>query len=212
MWSIPFGRNVKRFRSSRKNKRHSNLRSIRKSPTLEKLEDRYLLAGDILYQVNVGGESLLGDTVWQADTSSNPSEYTNASAANSKTYSNATSIDMGHLSIPVDTPEEVFQSERYDKTDADDMKWDFAVDPGMYEVRLYFAEIFDGAQFIGGREFDVSFEGEQVLDNYDVFADVGGFTGVVKSFVVTADSNLDIDFNHVTQNPALKAIEIVAIQ
>ena len=46
---------------------HSHRRWARKSLALEKLEDRYLLAGDVLYQINVGGESLLGDTAWQAD-------------------------------------------------------------------------------------------------------------------------------------------------
>ncbi len=42
-----------------------------------------------------------------------------------------------------------------------------------------------------------------------MFADVGGFAGVVKSFTVTSDSNLDIDFLHVIQNPSIKGIEIV---
>ncbi|MNC95942.1 Di-glucose binding within endoplasmic reticulum [compost metagenome] len=59
--------------------------------------------------------------------------------------------------------------------------------------------------------FDVSIEGQLMLDNYDIFADVGANAGVVKSFVVTIDSNLDIDFAHVVQNPTIRAIQILAI-
>jgi hypothetical protein len=90
------------------------------------------------------------------------------------------------------------------------MQWDFSVTPGTYEVRLYFAEIYSGAQGVGKRVFDVMIEGATVLDNYDIFADVGGYTGVMKSFVVQSDTNLDIDFDHVNQNPAVKGIEIIA--
>jgi hypothetical protein len=76
-------------------------------------------------------------------------------------------------------------------------------------VRLYFAEIYTGAQFAGARIFDVSIEGKLVLDNLDVFAEVGGYKGIVKSFTVASDANLDIDFGHVVENPAVKAIEIL---
>ena len=87
--------------------------------------------------------------------------------------------------------------------------WDFPVTPGEYEVRLYFAETFSGAFTPGARVFDVTIEGATVLDNYDIFADVGGLKGVVKSFTVTSDANLDIDFLRVVQNPNICAIEII---
>jgi hypothetical protein len=90
------------------------------------------------------------------------------------------------------------------------MQRDFPVTPGSYEVRLYFADIYTGTQFVGARVFDVSIEGDIVLDNYDIFADVGGYTGVMKSFIVESDANLDIDFGHVTENPAIKGIEILS--
>ena len=210
MWSIPFGRRSGGFRHrSSSNKQHSSRRSARKSLTLEKLEDRYLLAGDVLYQINVGGESLLGNPAWEADTSSNPAIYSNAAASDSNAYSTGSNIDLSHASIPAGTPEAVFQSERWDPPSGQEMQWDFAVTPGKVEVRLFFAEIYSGAQSVGGRTFDVSIEGQQVLDNYDVFADVGADAGVVKSFIVTSDANLDIDFSHVQENPALKGIQIL---
>lgn len=81
--------------------------------------------------------------------------------------------------------------------------------PGSYEVRLHFAEIYSGVQAVGKRVFDVAIEGVTVLNDYDVFADVGGHRPVTKTFTVTSDATLDIDFGHVTENPAIKAIEVL---
>jgi hypothetical protein len=89
------------------------------------------------------------------------------------------------------------------------MQWSFPVTPGDYEVRIYFAEIWFTTP--GMRIFDVSIEGNLVLNDYDIVADVGAFKGVVKSFVVTADTSLDIVFGHVVENPKLSAIEIMPV-
>jgi hypothetical protein len=109
----------------------------------------------------------------------------------------------------------LFQTERYDAppaTTAAEMQWTFPAASGVtYTVNLYFAEIFTGTQSVGARVFDVTIEDVLVLDNYDVFADVGANTGVMKSFQVNlADDFIDIDFDRVTENPAIKAIEILA--
>ena len=60
-----------------------------------------------------------------------------------------------------------------------------------------------------GAMFDVLIEGQTVLDNYDVYAEVGGYKGVVKTFTVNADNNLDVDFLRGVQNPSVKGIEII---
>ena len=83
------------------------------------------------------------------------------------------------------------------------------VTAGEHTVRLYFAEVGTNQQAIGARKFDVSIEGALVLDDYDIFGEVGGFKGVVKTFTINADSNIDIDFGKVTQNPQIQAIEIL---
>jgi hypothetical protein len=178
--------------------------------TFETLEDRQLMAADVLYRVNAGGGALAGD--WVGDTSGSPSIYSNVSAAQSKTTSVSSSINMTHASLPVGTPEALFKTERWDQTTGAEMQWDFAVAAGTYEVRLYFAETYSKAQKVGGRVFDVLIEGQTVLDNYDVYADVGGYKGVMKSFIVNADTNIDIDFLHGVQNPAIKGIEILRTQ
>lgn len=174
---------------------------------LEYLEDRRLLAAEVLYRVNAGGPSLAGG--WSMDTSGSPSPYSNVSASQSTSTTVGNSINLSHPSVPAGTPAALFQTERWDQTSGSEMQWDFPVTPGTYEVRLYFAETYAKAQKVGGRTFDVFIEGQQVLDDYDVYAEVGGYTGVVKTFTVAADSILDVDFLRNVQNPSVKGIEII---
>ncbi|MFV2068809.1 MAG: malectin domain-containing carbohydrate-binding protein, partial [Pirellulales bacterium] len=166
----------------------------------------------ILYRVNAGGSEIAGVPVWEADMGGSPAPYLSAGSSPNETASTTGAIDLTDPSVPAGTPESIFQTERWDGLDGSEMEWDFPVPAGQYEVRLYFAEIYDGAMAPGGRVFDVSIEGNLVLDDYDVFAEVGGMAGVVRNFVVASDTNLDIDLAHVTENPAIKAIEIVRFQ
>jgi hypothetical protein len=176
----------------------------------EPLEGRQLLA--TLFRINAGGPELAGSPVWQADTTAAPSPYSNAtSGGNSAIATTAATINVTHASLPAGTPMALFQTERFDKATGPELLWDFPVSPGQYEVRLYFAETWSGAFANGVRVFDVSIEGTTVLNDYDVFADVGANKGVMKSFVVSSDSNLDIDFLRVVQNPAVKGIEILTV-
>jgi glucose/arabinose dehydrogenase len=179
----------------------ANTRALR----LEQLEDRRLLA--VLYRVNAGGPEIADSVAWAADTLATPSPY--LTAGNTGVSSTSANIDLSHPSIPAGTPMELFQSNRFDKPNPPNMAWDFSVTPGEYEVRLYFAETFSGAFSPGVRLFDVAIEGTTVLDNYDIFADAGSLVGVMKSFTVTSDGNIDIDFSRVTQNPQVNGIEIL---
>ncbi|MCI0492970.1 MAG: hypothetical protein L0Z07_08540, partial [Planctomycetes bacterium] len=198
------------YRRAAKNSNRRPRRLHSRRLRLEQLEGRLLLAGDPLFRINAGGMALAGSPNWSEDTAANPSVYVNSATGNSATAATTASINLSHASIPAGTPLAVFQSERFDKPGGANMLWDFPVTSGEYEVRLYFAETWTGAQAPGIRQFDVQIEGVTVLDNYDVFADVGGFAGVVKSFVVTSDANLDIDFLRVVQNPSIKGIEILS--
>jgi N-acetylglucosamine-6-sulfatase len=163
---------------------------------------------DVVHRVNAGGPQIAALPNWSADTASIPSFNNAATGGNSATLSTTAAIDLTHPSVPTGTPMAIFQSERYDKPSGQNLLWDFPVAAGQYEVFLYFAETYAGAMTPGARVFDVAIEGSVVLNDYDVFADVGGNRGVVKSFLVTSDANLDIDFLRVTQNPSVRAIEI----
>ena len=159
----------------------------------------------VVHRVNAGGPAVDADPPWTAE----PSPFLIEGADG--TYATGHPIDLSHPSVPPGTPEALFQSERWDPVPSPEMAWEFPVDPGLHEVRLYFADIYPGTQATGARVFDVSIEDAVVWDDYDVFADVGGYRGVMKSFTVTSDGVLDIDFGHVAENPKVSAIEIISV-
>jgi len=116
-----------------------------------------------------------------------------------------------HPSVPLTTPYSVLKSERgLMKWEVPALEFNFPVEAGQkVEVRLYFAEIYwDSAN---ARVFDVLIEDDLVIDDYDIYAEVGHDVGVMKSFEVTSDGNLDIDLRRVKQQPKISGIEIIAI-
>ena len=168
--------------------------------------------GDVLYRVNAGGpatDAQDGGPNWIAD---NPaSSFSNASAALSRRYTNIVPIDLSHPSVGNAAPLALFQTERWDKNTGQEMQWDFPVTPGQYQVNLYFAEISNGITNPGQRVFNVNIDNTNVLSNYDTLAESGAFAAQVKSFNINnTDGNIDIDFARITDNPAIKGIEILA--
>lgn len=113
----------------------------------------------------------------------------------------------------------LYQTERY--TTSGTLAYNIPLADGDYTVILHFAEIYWGA--IGGGEggsgkriFDVNIEGNLVLDNYDINADVGPEAPVSKSFAtLVTDGTLNIDFSSLASvggvdQPKISAIEIIA--
>jgi hypothetical protein len=177
--------------------------------TGERLEPRLHLYGSVMYRVDCGGPQINDVPVWTADTSANPSPYVNAVADGNLTSSTNSAIDMTDPSIPPGTPQALFQTERYNVTTNPEMQLAFPVSPGNYTVKLYFAETFSGITAKGQRVFNVAIDGSTVLSKYDVFADVGANKGEAKSFNINdPGSSLSVNFTHLTENPAIKAIEI----
>lgn len=162
------------------------------------------------YRVNAGGPLVPGSPVWKNDAAGTPAAEHPLVGSADKTTTSGASIDMSDASIPSGTPAALFADDRYDNSGGLDMDWDIPVDNGTYLVRLYFAELFHTAD--GMRAFDVAIEGDTVIEGYDVHADVGANAAVAKAYVVdVADANLDIDFTHDADNPAVAAIEVLAI-
>ena len=167
---------------------------------------------DPIYRINAGGPELVGSPAWAADTDSDPSPFSNFDPGEitSGGFGVASPIDLSHSTIPPGTPEAVFQTQRFDKPNQPNLEWDFPVTPGEYEVRLYFSEIFAGGFQVGFRRFDVEIEGALLLDDYDVFAAAGANAGIVESFVVSSDENLDINFWRTgANNPIVMGIEVL---
>ena len=104
---------------------------------------------------------------------------------------------------------------------SNELAFDYAIplEDGDYQVTLHFAEIYWGATGGGTlgtaqRVFDVTMEGNTILDDYDINADVGPQTEVVKIFPVTmTDGTLNLNFDATGPNgvdqPKLSAIEII---
>ena len=165
-----------------------------------------------IFRVNAGGAlvpSIDAGPDWTADTDGVPSPYLSNPGSNNVSPWPTLGLDP---SVPAGTPIEVFSDERWDNSGGDEMSWSFPVTPGGYEVRLYFKNGYGGTSMAGQREFDVTIEGNPVLDNYDIVADVGHQVGVMKSFIVTSDASLDINFTHEVENPLVNAIEILALE
>jgi hypothetical protein len=104
----------------------------------------------------------------------------------------------------------LYATERWDDSTAPELSYAFPVPAGSYTVRLHFAEIYGGAAFVGGRQFDVYINGTKVLDHLDIFKEVGFLAPLVKTFTVDASGGqVKIDFVHQVENPKIAGIEIL---
>jgi hypothetical protein len=172
---------------------------------------------EVLFRVNNGGvQTAAGDAStpdWGEDTQANPSPFVTLGSNN--TFTTGTAIDMTHPSlVGTGITQAILQSERWVNTTPPGMQWNFPVAPGSeIQIKLFFAELFVNNP--GERVFDVSVEGvvPPAFDNIDPIALAGAkFKGVMVSHNLTVnDNNLDLDFIHVVQNPAIKAIEVCLV-
>ena len=86
------------------------------------------------------------------------------------------------------------------------------IEKGIYTVRLHFSEINFTSGETGKRVFNVSIEdGQYFLTNYDINADAGPMTAVVKTFtgVEVYDGYVSIDLATVVRNAIISGIEII---
>ena len=124
------------------------------------------------------------------------------SAASSTTYSTANTISG--TANP-----EMYQTERFATNNS--FGYALPVKNGNYTVILHFAEIFWHGP--NQRVFDVSIEGSKVLDNYDIFKKVGGFTATTETFKINVtDGVLNIDFSALPLDGGVDQAKISAIE
>ncbi len=104
------------------------------------------------------------------------------------------------------TNDVVYQSERYGN-----FSYAIPVSSGTYTVKLHFAEIFFTSS--NSRIFNVNIEnGKGSLTNYDIYAEAGSNTMIVKSFpgIAVTDGTLNISFTSVKDNAKISGIEITS--
>ncbi len=101
----------------------------------------------------------------------------------------------------------LFHSERYDAN----LSYAIPVPQnGNYEVTLYFAELHNGSSVVGGRVMDISIEGNLIMDDYDIFEEVGKFNAVTHTFVTSiTDGVVNLDFTAIAGNAKVCAIGII---
>lgn len=150
----------------------------------------------VLARVNAGGPTVPDSPNWT------PSTGKYVTGGNGFATTDTVTADS---SVPEGTPTELFQSELYGETD-----WSFPVRAGeSYEVRVYTAEI-DGEKGVDNRLFDVTVEGERILDAYDIYADVGTDAGTMRATTVTAtNDDLSVAVGKVKNTPKISAVSVL---
>ncbi|UCH89103.1 MAG: T9SS type A sorting domain-containing protein, partial [Thermoplasmata archaeon] len=148
-------------------------------------------------RVNCGGSSYsdVSGNLWDAD---KPYTSGNWGYTAGSTYSTNDPID--------DTEDDfLYQSERWEES----LSYRFDVSNGSYNVTLHFAEIYYGRKKI--RIFDISIENQKLINNYDIYADVGHDAATSKSFIVdVSDGILNIDLVADKNAAKISAIEVIA--
>jgi hypothetical protein len=159
----------------------------------------------VLYRVNAGGQEVADSPIsWVRDKQTNPCPWVDPA---SSLYTTGSDLPWSGTNN-TDAPSQLFSTIRYASTTArPEVKYDFPVSSGTYEVRLYFAE--NSFQSAGQRVFNVAIEGNNVLTNFDIYAAAGYRTAHKRSFTVNVtDGVLDLDFITVTGNPQINGIAV----
>jgi large repetitive protein len=155
-----------------------------------------------VYRINAGGPQVSTSMgVFAADNYFSPTP--------GLTYSVSSSTGINNT-----TDDALFQSERSSPDKPGTLSYNFPVSNGTYTVVLHFAEIYYTG--VNQRVFDVSIEGNKVLDNFDIVAATGAFTATTRTFNISvSDGILNIYFSTLAvdggvNRPLISAIEILS--
>jgi endoglucanase len=114
-------------------------------------------------------------------------------------------IDRPDVPIANTKNPEIYHAERYAME-----SFSYKLPNGKYQVKLHFAETYDGITGPGERVFSFNVEGQEFKE-FDVVKKAGG---VLRAYVETvnveiADGKLDIKFTSEIENPEINGIEII---
>jgi len=152
-------------------------------------------------RINSGGPTVsYGDSTFIADEffAGNGSDYINNNIAD----------------IFGTTQDEIYKSERSTNASLQSFTYNIPITNGTYSVNLHFAEIYWGATGGGSggtekRIFDVTLEGQAILTDFDLNAEVGAMTALIETFTTTVtDQSLDLTFSASVNQPKVSAIEV----
>ncbi|WP_242015683.1 malectin domain-containing carbohydrate-binding protein, partial [Robertkochia marina] len=169
-------------------------------------------------RINVGGNSTVTSSDNGPDWESNPTNNAYQGASYSvNTGINATaSFDFVNRSnsIPNYIDENIFngifQNERWDPTEGEEMEFQIPLDNGEYTVNLFVGNSYNLTNLSGDRIYDIFIEGNIVADNFDPIATFGHqVAGMLSYPVIVSDGVLNIGFGHEVENPIINAIEVI---
>ncbi|NNE76038.1 MAG: PKD domain-containing protein, partial [Pricia sp.] len=132
-------------------------------------------------------------------------------------YNNGGLSFTSAIPIANTTNDQLYQTERYRTSGS--LIYEIPVANGEHSVNLHFAEIFhglpgDGASGgAGSRVFNIDVEGQEQLENYDIFVAAGGAaTAVIETFnsITVTDQSLTIVLSPVTEFPKISGIEVLS--
>ena len=90
--------------------------------------------------------------------------------------------------------------------------------PGLYDIKLHYAELFHGVgeinNGVGNRLFNVNIEGNQALTNFDILSEADPVTALIKEFrnMEITDGFASFHFVSLEDNAKISGIEIVPIE
>ncbi len=154
-----------------------------------------------LLRINCGGPTITyGDSIFIAD---------DFFSGNGKMYANNSISDILET-----TQDAIYKTERSTLASLQSFTYSFPVTNGAYSINLHFAEIYfgatgGGAGGINKRVFDVTLEGETILDDFDINAETGSMTAIIQTFTANVtDGSIDLTFTASIDQPKISAIEI----
>jgi len=160
---------------------------------------------EAVYRINTGGADYITPEgiVFEAD---------NYSFSSKATYSNKAINDIKNTDA-----DRLYLTEHIADQDSGQFYYYLPVAPGNYTVKLHFAEIYFGvvqweanSNPVGKRIFDVTVEGKEMLVDFDIAAEAGVATALVKTFEVSSnDGNIVIGFSGKVNRPKVSAIEVL---
>lgn len=154
-------------------------------------------------EIDAGGAAT---GAWAADTAAAPSSFLTAgSAAEVAVW--PTVVDLTDPSVPAGTPQTVMQSERY--TAGPTLGYTIPVAAGQSIIHLYFSENYVPAQVVGGRVMTVTINGTVVDAALDVFALVGAYKAIVRTYTVTTPGSVQIQITATGNAPHVQGIYVV---
>ncbi|MEB3310438.1 MAG: malectin domain-containing carbohydrate-binding protein [Snowella sp.] len=147
--------------------------------------------GKILINAGGGQYTDIAGQVWSAD------QY----------FTGSTGTYAVPSAIAGTNDDSLYQNERY----GNNFSYNVPVSNGTYLVNLNFAEIYWNAP--GQRLFNVSLEGQTVLQNFDIWSQAGGQNiALTQSFEVTvSDGVLNLDFTTLVDNAQITSLELLKL-